>query len=126
VTKLDEKNFNLNLSSELNLIVYMLVDTKFFEYLNSNNIDFNFKKVYSQFKKTTWYKLINKISSEEQIQLFLFDIMFPEQFQRMVMGERFKKTIPRKLYVPFDDIVFIVENYSKPKKIIKYFYSKIK
>ena len=51
--------------------------------------------------------------------------MFPEQFQKLVLDDKFIQVIPRKLYVPFDDIKFIIQNYLNPKKIIKYFYDKL-
>ena len=126
VSKQDEKNFNDNLTNELGLIAFMLVDTKFYEFVNKNNIELNFDKNYREFKKSAWYKLISTFTPNKLFQLFLFDIMFQEQYQKMVLGEKFEKTIKTKLYVPLEDIVFIIKNYSKPNWIIRYFSSKIK
>jgi hypothetical protein len=57
--------------------------------------------------------------------MFLFDILFPDQYQKIIFGPKYFKTIPRKLFIPFDDIIYFILNYKEPNKIIKYFNGKL-
>ena len=57
--------------------------------------------------------------------------MYPEKFQKLILGDKFKKTIPVKLYMPFEDLIFLlnatpIKEISDLKTIANYFINKIK
>lgn len=123
--KKEMKEFELNLENELVLLVHTMVDSKIFDFINENNIELDFNRDYNEFKKTVFFKPINKYSNLKAIQMFMFDILFPDQYQKIIFGSKYSQTIPRKLYVPWDDIVYLITNYKEPYKIIKYFNGKL-
>ena len=121
----EQKEFDENFSNELVLLVHLMVDTKIYNFINENNIQLDFNRDYDKFKKTIYFKPISKYSNLKSIQMFLFDILFPEQYQKIIFGSEYSQTIPRKLYIPFDDIIYFISNYKEPNKIIKYFNNKL-
>ena len=90
-----------------------------------NNLKYDFAKLYSQLKKTDEFEIIKKFTSNKNDQVFLFDLLFQEQYQKILCGSNYKKTIPRKLYIPIEDILVMVKISQEPELVIKYFYDKI-
>jgi serine/threonine protein kinase len=123
--KKETKEFKNNFTNELVLLVHLMVDTKIYDYINENKISTDFNRDYDKFKESSYYDEINKYSDLKEIQLFLFDILYPTQFQKIAFGPDYSYTIPRKLFVPFDDIIYFILNYKNPDQIIKYFYNKL-
>lgn len=122
--KKEKVEFENNLANELVLLVHFMVDSAIYDYINKNKMDYNLP--YAKFKKTRFYNLIRKYSTNKYVQLFLFDILFPDEYQSMAFGEYYIKTIPRKLYLPFEDIEYFILNYKNPDLIIKYFNNKLR
>ena len=125
MTKKKKVEFKNNFENELVLLIHFMVDSTIYDYINENKIDLNFDSNYNEFKKTRYYNLIRKYSSNKYIQMFLFDVLFPDQYQSIAFGEYFIKTIPRKLFIPFEDIEYFIINYKTPNLIIKYFNNKL-
>ena len=50
----------------------------------------------------------------------LYKLIFYENFQKSILGNKFVKAIPPRLYVPLDCILYIIKNIYHPDKIIKY------
>lgn len=125
VGKKEKIEFDYNYKNELFLLVHFMVDRKIYDYINSNKININFYYIYKEFKSTKFYPLIKKYSDDKIIQMFLFDILFPDIYQKIAFGSTYTKTIQRKLYIPFEDILYFICNYTEPNKIIKYFNNKL-
>lgn len=126
MTKKEKDEFENNYANELVLLVHFMVDSAVYDYINENKIDINFNSTYAEFKKTRYYNLIKKYSINKYIQMFLFDILFPCQYQKIAFGVHYLQTIPRKLFIPFEDIEYFIVNYKTPNLIIKYFHDKLK
>lgn len=124
MTKKEKKEYENNFENELVLLIHFMVDTSIYNYINENKIDMDFDANYKEFKRTRYYKLIRKYSANKYIQMFLFDILFPEQYQSIAFGSHYTYTIPRKLLIPFEDIEYFILNYKTPNLIIKYFNNK--
>lgn len=125
MTKKEKVEFANNFENELVLLVHFMVDSAIYDYINENKIDLDFDADYAKFKKTRYYNLIHKYSTNKYIQIFLFDILFPDQYQSIAFGEYYTHTIPRKLFIPFEDIEYFILNYKTPNLIIKYFNNKL-
>jgi serine/threonine protein kinase len=125
MTKKEKVEFVNNFENELVLLVHFMVDSAIYDYNNENKINMDFNADYAKFKKTRYYNLIYKYSTNKYIQMFLFDILFPDQYQSITFGEYYVKTIPRKLFIPFEDIEYFILNYKTPNLIIKYFNNKL-
>lgn len=125
VGKKEKKEYENNFLHELSLLIHFMVDTKIYDYINENKIDINWDYNYNEFKDTKFYPLISKYTNNKLIQMFLFDILFPDQYQKIAFRLNYLKTIPRKLHIPFDDIIYFISNYKEPNKIIKYFNDKL-
>jgi predicted unusual protein kinase regulating ubiquinone biosynthesis (AarF/ABC1/UbiB family) len=123
--KREEKNYNELINKELGYLLYCFVDNKFLEWFNKNNLKYDFTKLYNQLKKTDEFKIINKFTSNKNDQIFLYDILFQEQYQKIICGNNYKKTIIRKLFIPIQDILVFVKIYQYPDLVIKYFNNKI-
>lgn len=123
--KREEKLYNELIETELLNLKYLLVDTKFWEWFEKNNLKWDFEKTYLEIKKTDEFKIIKKFTENKKDQVFLFDILFQEKYQKIICGLSYKKTIPRKLFVPKEDILVMVKISSNPDLLIKYFYDKI-
>lgn len=125
MTKKEKAEFENNYTNELVLLVHFMVDSAIYDYINDNKIYINFNDNYMEFKKTRYYDMIRKYSSIDSIQMFLFDILFPDQYQKLVFGSQYTHTINRKLFIPFEDIEYFILNYKDPNLIIKYFNNKL-
>jgi serine/threonine protein kinase len=123
--KKEQKEFNNNMTNELVLLVHFMVDSAIYDYINENKINIDFDYDYMEFKKTRYYNLISKYSFLKSIQMFLFELLFPDQYQKISLGEYYTQTIQRKLFIPFEDIEFFILNYKTPNLIIKYFNNKL-
>lgn len=123
--KREEKNYNELFDTELGNLKYFLVDNKFWDWFKKNNLKYDFTKLYDQLKKTNELEIIKKFTSNKNDQVFLYDILFPNQYQKILCGSHYKKTILRKMYIPMEDILVMVKICQNPDLVIKYFYDKI-
>lgn len=63
--------------------------------------------------------------SNQDDKIILFQILYPEIFQKIIFGNKFQK-INKLLYIiDLDDIIYFIKNKLNLKKIIKYFVCKI-
>ena len=88
-------------------------------------INYDFSKIFNLIKKTDEFEIIKKFTTNKNDQVFLYDILFQDQYQKILCGFYFTKTIPRKLFIPKEDILVLVKISNNPDLIIKYFYDKI-
>lgn len=125
-TKREKKIFESNMQTELIGLLNSFVDTKLYDVVNKLKIKWDFESDYDKFKKTEYYIQIKNLTADKHLQMFLFDIMYPDSYQKILLGPLYKKTIPRKLYLPIFDILMYVKLYQDPPRLIEYFYKKIK
>ena len=48
------------------------------------------------------YYFIEKLSENDNIQKFLFKIIYQEEYQKIVLGDKFEKVVNLKLRIPFE------------------------
>jgi serine/threonine protein kinase len=127
--KREEKRYNELFDTELANLKYFLVDRKFWDWFDKQKLNFDLEKTHGLIAKTDEFKIIEKFTTNPNDQVFLYDILFQKQFQKILCGNQhgnhYKKTILRKLLVPVQDILVMVKISHNPDLIIKYFYDKI-
>ena len=121
----EEKFFSWLIVHELGHLKYIVTDNNFLNGLRKKKIKVDQDKIYRKIKNTDQFEIIKNFKSDVQDQIFLFELLFEDIYQKIVMGESYIKTIPNKLFLPKEDILIIIKMYETPDLLIKYFYSKI-
>lgn len=107
-----------------------VIDTdKYWDYIGENKIKLNLKKDLIKFKKSDLCKLINlqfHDIKKEEYKFNLAEILYPEQFQKLILGNHYKKTIMPIFHIDICDIIYLYEVNFNSDKIIEYFINKIK
>jgi serine/threonine protein kinase len=106
----------------------LIDDNKFWDFIENNNIKLNFKKDMMKFKKSKLYDNINKLFPEiknDEMKFNLCDILFTQDFQKLILGNHFKNIIEHKLYISIPDIMYLFKINFNTDKIIDYFLMKI-
>ena len=124
-SKREEINYNKLFKVELCNLKYFLVDNKFWNWFEKNGFEYDFAKTFNDIKKTDEFKIIEKFTTDKNDQVFLYDILFQDKYQQILCDIHYKKTIPRKLFIPKEDILVMIKIYQDPDLMIKYFYDKI-
>lgn len=114
-------------NGEIISIINLLFDNqKFWNWVNKNKIKYNdYKTDLKAFNKTPEKKYIKKITPNKDLQFLLFQIMFPEQYQKLILGNNFVKMIKPKIYIDLIDIVLIIQNTKNIDIISQYFINKL-
>jgi len=102
---------------------------KFWNFIEENNIKLNLKKDLKKFEKSDLYKLVNLQFQDIERKKYKYDlaeILYPEQFQKLILGNKFKKTIYPILNLDIHDIIYLYRENFNTDKIIDYFINKIK
>lgn len=125
-TENTELENNNDIFSILYLALFDFADLKFF--YKKEKIDFKFEE----------YKIIDISKEDENILApflegvkltkynhkflmnILYKVIFYEKFEKNILGNKFIKAIPPKLYIPLDCILYMIKNIYEPEKIIRY------
>lgn len=86
--------------------------------------NYDSKKLLNKFINSDEDKLLKKYSDDVMIRFGLYQLIYPEKFQKEVFGNN--KIIPIKFYIPIEDILYMVKNKENIKSIVKYLLNKIK
>ena len=69
-------------------------------------------------------KFIKDIVKNDDLRFELLRILFPEHFQKIVLGKHFVKVIPWKLNIPMEDILMYFIHFENTKLLLEYFIDK--
>ena len=59
------------------------------------------------------------------IQIFLLNLLYPEQYKQIMFKKYIKQDIQPKITLPLEDILFIFKTDTNLKKLIHYFINKV-
>jgi len=121
----EKKEYKFLMENEQGNLMYMLVETKFWNFVRKNKIKLNFKKHYAFFKKMEEYKIIKDMTDDVNLQMLLFEILYPEKFQMMILENKFKTVHKINLLIPVEDIIFSIKAGSNSLKVMSYFMTKL-
>lgn len=109
---------------DIESIKYFTTHTTFWNYVRENNIMINFDDVYEKFKLMNEYEFIKQLTNEKHDQMYLFNIIYNDQHNKLILGDSIH--IPIKLLIPFEDILFLVQNCKNTDSVVNYFIEKLK
>ena len=118
--------FNCELISPL-ITSLINLDT-YWDYIEENNIKLNYKKDFKKFETSDLSKLINLQFNDinnNQYKFNLAEILYPEQFQKLILGKHYKKTFTPILNCDIHDIIYLYKINFDSDKIIEYFINKL-
>jgi len=84
-----------------------------------------FPSVFSETKKHLLFKMTRDLSVDIEKRFLIFQILFPEEFQKLFLKEKFLKTVYPTLKIDLGDFIFLLNNSFNYKKIIKFCSHKI-
>ena len=126
-----EKNWYNNLfkRESIDPLITSLIDQKeYWDYVDNNNIKLNYKKDLQKFKKSSLYKNISDLFPDiknDKLKFNLADLIYTDEFQKLILSKYYKYTINYKLYIDIFDIIFMYKCNFNTDKIIEYFLRKI-
>jgi hypothetical protein len=108
------------------LLASLINFDKFWEYVDNNNIKIDYRH-FKNFKNWNISKGINDIFSEikDEHKVSILRILYPEQSQKLMLGNKYTKTFSPILYVDIWDIIFIYKCNFNSQKIFDYFLEKL-
>jgi serine/threonine protein kinase len=122
-----------NINSEIRNILNIVASIEFYgtlskDFWNKNYLLFiNFDK---QFFNSTNLLLVDKLVKHQNNKLLLFKMIYPEKYQKLILGKKFKKVIDNILRIPIEDYIYLlnathIKNVNDIKHIILYFIIKL-
>jgi hypothetical protein len=123
----ESRHFTEHLTfDKIGILNIILDDKEFWDFIKENKIkmkgmDNDLKLIISQPE----IEFLKTFSEKEIILFELYRLVFTKQFQKLILGEKFKKVIPFKYYIPLSDIIFIYSNLQDTKKIINYLIARL-
>lgn len=127
LSKTDLLKHNINFEDEINRII-----TKRLVYFEDNPYNLKIQRFVAidpktklKFKKLSFYNTFNFEDISEDDKFLLFQIYFPKESQKILIGKSLKKVYKPILRVELADILCIIVNKTKLINIINYFSCKI-
>lgn len=87
---------------------------------------YNYKESIMKFSKSKEAEFLSAFANEVDDKYFLYQHVFPVQFQKELFGKKFKDVIPSYYFISLLDLSFAMKNYKDMRKIIEYFIYKLK
>lgn len=106
----------------------LINSTKYWDYIDNNNIKLNFKTDFKKFKKSNLYRIMTLQFDFIKKEDYLFDIcefLYPYQFQQLILGKKYIEGLEPILYIDIMDILYLYKVNFNTDMIIKYFYAKL-
>lgn len=117
--KLDYKmRFGAEIVSVINTV--MIDRTKFFDYADANNIKLIYNKDKEKIFNSNLKDILIKYTKNPDIMFVLADILYPKEFQKIILGNKYKEYIEVDNYYNDIDIIYFIENKLNLDKIINY------
>jgi serine/threonine protein kinase len=128
---LDKYNLS-NKNSDIRWLVNLSYNIPFYNKVPKNFwANFNFQKNQLEFLNSNNLILVNNLVSDKNDKYLLFCLLYPDLFQNFLLKSKFDKVINNILRLPIEDIIYLmnathINNYKEIKKIIIYFFIKLK
>lgn len=125
------KIHNLNMENEIARFYQKFVKfekdapfKKLIKYDENDNDDDNLKNVYVTFLKSNEYEELSSITTNDSDKFCIYQIIFPETFQKLYLGDKFQKLYKPIVMCEILDYLVLWKFKDNLPKIIKYFITK--
>jgi len=125
MTKEEKAMHKSNKINEINRLIKRMIffeNNKNFSKLISADKDLN---LLSKVKKHPLFLTTSKLCNKIEDRFLIFQILYAEKFQKMYLKNNFIKTSYPKCKIDLVDFIYILNNKSNSKNIIKLFYNKL-
>lgn len=122
MTKSETKEYKFRFGTEfISVINTVMIDrTKFFDYAEQNNIKLIYKKDKQKILNSDLKNILSKYTKNQDIVFILADILYNKDFQKIILGKKYKEYINVENYFDDIDFIYMAENKFNLDKIIKY------
>lgn len=109
------------MEEEINRIIRRIVSFEKSDFFFTKLItSYKFPEIFSKVKKHLLFKTTKDLTKDIQNRFLLFQILFPEEFQKIFLKDKFTNTIHPKLKIDLTDFIFLLNNTSNYNKIIHF------
>jgi len=124
MNKEEQEMFKLGMDKEfLSAFSVLVIEMgKVYEMAPKN---YTFEYGLKKFKETEENNLLEHFVEDEGLRFVLYQLMYPVKFQKSMLGENIKELIPYWIFLPMQDIIYVLRTYKLKKTVIKYFMSKL-
>jgi len=122
MTKMEKNKYKTNFTKEFMSVVntVMIDRTNFFDYADANNIKLIDNKDKKKILNSQLKNMVYKYTTNPDTIFILVDILFPIEFQKIILGKQYKEHIEVSNYYNDIDVIYFAENKFNLDKIIKY------
>ena len=127
LTKNDKQKYKNIFGKEfLSIIETVMMDKdKFYDYLSENNIKLNNEKNLKQVMTSELKNIISEYTTNKDFIFTLSEVLYPEIFQKLILGKKFKYIIENKIFFDPIDFIYIITVNLDLDKIVNYSLAKI-
>lgn len=110
---------------KLGFVMNMVDDSDLWKYVKKKEIRLNREKDEKKVLKAPEMKFIDGLVDNETLKFELFRILFPEIFQKIVLGKNFDKVREWVFKIPIEDLILFFIHFEDTKLLIEYFISRL-
>ena len=124
----EKKNYKSILGTEFISIINTVMrnNNDFFEFAEQNKIKLIYKKDLKKILNSDLNNILKEYTDNKDFKFILAEVMYPDEFQKIILGKYYKKTIPSKIYFDVQDFIYFVSVNLNLNKIIEYCMIKLK
>ena len=127
LSKNDKKDYKNRLGTEFMTIIQtvMMDKEKFFDYAFENNIKTIYHKDLKKIMNSELKDIVSEYTDNKDYMFTLSEVLYPEIFQKLIIGKKFKYIIENKIFFDPIDFIYIITVNLDLDKIVNYSLAKI-
>jgi hypothetical protein len=110
---------------KLGFMMSTINDGDFWDYVQKNNIKLDREEDTKNVLNAPEMGLIKELIKNKDLQFEFYRILFPEEFQKIVLGKNFKKVIDPIFRIPKEDLILFFLNFDNTPLLLEYFISRL-
>lgn len=121
------KKYNYLMNNEFRHLIFDFICGNQTFWKNAQN--YNKDDFTNEYKKSSFYKKFKNVTNNIDDQIRLFEILHPDDYQYMILKNKYEYTVYPKIRININDVYYIIthmpENYQQIINIIDYFENKL-
>lgn len=95
------------------------------KYIEGHRLEIDFKKANVVIRRTSEYKTLDNLVNDPNDKMFLFELVYPDKHQQILLGKHFKKTLPPELRIPITDVIYICNHKDNIRELLNHLISRL-